>query len=424
MSKKQIKQTALAFEKLSRSREFLSVNTAVNILLYSLEKPFGFTAWTGDLKQDTRERKIRKLIRAELNLILREHLYAAKVTKSPGTFSPVNPAALLKKTKVTISDLLSGPARYSDKACSLVNGVSFKEFVMTLTFWRSPNIIPESIRQQRKQKIQHIVLMACALTVADFLRSAVARSKKKILNTANNKILNTEETQNTTGVLEYSAKSSAVSTALHGVKCSYDRCDQLSSTPTNGQHKSKKEVQCNGNTVSFVGGDLPGYSSAICSDGTESEPCSLPHYDVSDCAGASILIFQFPVTKQGPQPLHIDGATSSSPLRNPLPLLPYKELSDEVRVVNNLQEPHVEHSQIVYKQLKHPRRRLEALPSARPSLGGFSAYQNSSAKPNNIRPTTTVRHLRYLRPLPLSHWSRDAEESGTCSHNHAQSDEV
>ena len=46
-----------------------------------------------------------------------------------------------------------------------------------LLYWRKPSLLPDSVKSARRPTVEAVATMACALTVVDFFRSAVARRR-------------------------------------------------------------------------------------------------------------------------------------------------------------------------------------------------------------------------------------------------------
>ena len=114
-------------------------------------------------------------MRAELNLILRERRFAVESKRGIASSIKTLIVALISSG----SGIFSAASWLHGQRSTLVNGVSFKEVLTTIAFWRCPALIPEFLRRERQKRIQNIVLMACGLTVSDFLRAGAAGSGRR-----------------------------------------------------------------------------------------------------------------------------------------------------------------------------------------------------------------------------------------------------
>ena len=168
LSLKNIKDISAVFDRYCRATGVISIDAAVNSFVFNIDAPLGMGISVTSPISDN-ERLLLKLIRAELNVILQER-------------------SRTRRKKIT-SSVLHTTWQYLSSCCyfwdsvnnhphpDLLNGVSFQELMMTLAHWRCPDMIPESIQQERRTRIQHIVLMSCALIITDFLRGVVVRGK-------------------------------------------------------------------------------------------------------------------------------------------------------------------------------------------------------------------------------------------------------
>ena len=352
LSKKQIRKMAATFAKLSISGQYLSVKTAVNVFLHSIEHPFGLAELKLNERQNRHDLKVKKLVRAELNILLRERLSSAKVKKIGGPFVRDYFAALLSKLHRSLL-VLTG-SRCGKGSSPLVNGVSFREVLLTFAFWRIPEIIPMSLQQQRQLQIQHVVLMSCALTIADFLRSATVRSKKQACIAYCQTIPRTIFVDHKEEALHNSSVHLSVSPEPVAAQC-------ISVWPNSQMYEPKDKSLLRGNFVDLVG---------------QTALAASVHEAAKDVLRLTCLC-------------------KDSRKLSPLP-----EYSAQVY---NEQELKTRDIQVLSGTPQRHRYRLRALPVARSAPALFSADLTPSDETQMLQrlgSISSVRTLRNLRPLP------------------------
>eukprot|EP00281_Chroomonas_sp_CCMP1168_P016681 CAMPEP_0206214046 /NCGR_PEP_ID=MMETSP0047_2-20121206/1454_1 /ASSEMBLY_ACC=CAM_ASM_000192 /TAXON_ID=195065 /ORGANISM="Chroomonas mesostigmatica_cf, Strain CCMP1168" /LENGTH=307 /DNA_ID=CAMNT_0053636251 /DNA_START=47 /DNA_END=966 /DNA_ORIENTATION=+ len=161
-SAEQMRALAQVFMLFDRGTTCLPISS-LRPLLRAMSKPLGL--W--DRKKDRVEegpysRAAELLIRAELNVILyKQRIERARLERK----------GLLGRT-VTFDFMPKLKAKFT--MC-----VSYEDCVMTLLYWRKPEMVPENVKIERYDKVQEALLMANALIITDFFRWIVARKKKK-----------------------------------------------------------------------------------------------------------------------------------------------------------------------------------------------------------------------------------------------------
>ena len=158
----QIQCLALIFEKFAAGTASISIEAATSALLWEFPTPLGFNIGLGCHEREEYDRAAQKMIRAELSLVLRQRL--------------VTEASIHRNGK-TIWKRITNTVSWVDPPRRFVNGIVFQEAMQIIFHWRKPSLIPEWARIRRYEVLEEVYLMACALTVRDFLRGLVAQRK-------------------------------------------------------------------------------------------------------------------------------------------------------------------------------------------------------------------------------------------------------
>ena len=161
----QIQGLALIFERFAAGTATISIEAAVSALLWEFPTPLGFNVGLGCHEREAYDRAAQKMIRAELSLLLRQRFTIEASKRKNGD-------TIWKRaiSAVTSGSWVDAPRRF-------VNGITFEEAMQTTFYWRKPSLIPEWAKISRIEMLEEAYLMACALTVRDFLRGLVAQRK-------------------------------------------------------------------------------------------------------------------------------------------------------------------------------------------------------------------------------------------------------
>ena len=139
-------------------------------MLFHLPVPIGFRIDEDHWEYDEQERAAQRLIRAELNVILLHSNMRAEQQQIEWGWLWALPG---------ISHIRQQTARMASRR--FINGVRFQDVAMVLTYWRKPSLIPEAVKSQRKERIEDVVVMYCALLVTDFFKKIVAKRRSSVL---------------------------------------------------------------------------------------------------------------------------------------------------------------------------------------------------------------------------------------------------
>ncbi len=154
----QIQGLALIFERFAAGTTSISIDAAVSALLWEFPTPLGFNVGLGCYEREAHDRAAQKMIRAELSLLLRQRfsIEASKGRDGESIWKHITGG-------LTSGSWVDPPRRF-------VNGITFEEAMQTIFHWQKPSLIPEWARIRRTGVLEEAYLMACALTVRDFLR--------------------------------------------------------------------------------------------------------------------------------------------------------------------------------------------------------------------------------------------------------------
>jgi hypothetical protein len=148
----------------------VSIQAAVTSLLFHLPVPIGFRIDLNRFEIDEHEQAAQRLIRAELNVILLHSNMQMEQRERKWAWLWALPGVSAIRRQTTRMESLR-----------FINGVHFQDVAMVLTYWRKPSLIPDSVKAQRKERIEDVIMMYCALLITDFFRSIVAKRKSSAL---------------------------------------------------------------------------------------------------------------------------------------------------------------------------------------------------------------------------------------------------
>ena len=152
------------FEKFAAGTPMVSINAGTSTLLFNQKVPLGFRTHEGGLELEEVERVGQKYIRAELNVLLRrKHLATERFHQRWKILYPLFHA---------LEQVVPGPPK------RFVNAVQFVDLTKVLVYWRKPSLTPDAVKAGRKEIIEETIIMACALTIFEFLRRIVARKRQ------------------------------------------------------------------------------------------------------------------------------------------------------------------------------------------------------------------------------------------------------
>mmetsp|Transcript_28355 Transcript_28355/g.59219 ORF Transcript_28355/g.59219 Transcript_28355/m.59219 type:complete len:1163 (-) Transcript_28355:45-3533(-) len=169
-SNRQVKELTDVFEKYSAFTGQVSIQAAVTSLLYHLPVPLGFRVDLNRWEIEEHEQAAQRLIRAELNVILLHSNMQIEQREHEWKWLWALPGVSAMRRQTT---------RMASRR--FVNGVRFQDVAMVLTYWRKPSLIPDSVKVQRKERVEDVIMMYCALLITDFFRAIVARRKSSAL---------------------------------------------------------------------------------------------------------------------------------------------------------------------------------------------------------------------------------------------------
>ena len=155
-SAEQIQGCAEAFARHENYEGCLPI-TSMHQLMMDMQKPLGFRTWKGTATMKRRDRIQELLVRAELNVLLREsHLKSAEPPKG------LRRLLGFRRNKTAESKMLT-----------------FETVMLVLLHWRKADLVPPIVKWQRHDRVEEVVLMAHALTIVMFFRELVARRKQR-----------------------------------------------------------------------------------------------------------------------------------------------------------------------------------------------------------------------------------------------------
>ena len=182
---------------------------SVSLLLQSDRKG----AENEDLEMTAEERGIYKLIRAELNVMLRQKRVRtlSTILDSKDTFATASEKVAPHGSATTKKNLWAA-LFYSQssfeanshrkpkwgilqsKRKAFVSAVSFEEVLLASMLWKLPWMIPTYMRRHRPARVNEVVYMMHAITIKDFFRALVNKRAQLILNNTKKRMGVEEET--------------------------------------------------------------------------------------------------------------------------------------------------------------------------------------------------------------------------------------
>ncbi len=163
----QIEMTAKIFFLFCKRRHKISLRLSdLRAFLCEFPLPIGFRRADGTLMYGKWERAATKIIRAELNVILRD-TYIEREMRELSRWD-----CFRRYISFTEMDRQTEDAR-------LVHEVGYETLMKTCLFWRKPDMVPPAIKEQRRKRVDDVVCMAYALMIKDALCGRVARTIAK-----------------------------------------------------------------------------------------------------------------------------------------------------------------------------------------------------------------------------------------------------
>lgn len=135
--------------------------SALHALLSTLPQPLGFRRRNGTMQYGPWERASERLIRAELNVIIR-----------------FRRNELLKSQIHSWNPFGSFMNKHQDK----IHKIDFVTCMQTCLHWRKPDMVPLLIKQTRGRRVDEVLLTAYGLIIMDCFSRAVQVKKAKITN--------------------------------------------------------------------------------------------------------------------------------------------------------------------------------------------------------------------------------------------------
>ena len=154
-SKEQVMCLADVFKQFDCGTSFVP-ESSLHALLCTMEKPLGYRDDDGNLDYTPADRLIERFIRGELRVILRGEM-EAQAKEEMRLFYPIIKVFKDRKT--------------------FHGGVGFNDLVLTLLYWRLPEMVPRQVKELRRDRVEEAVLMTHAIAIADFFHSLVAYRK-------------------------------------------------------------------------------------------------------------------------------------------------------------------------------------------------------------------------------------------------------
>jgi len=163
-SLRQVEELHEIFLKYSDAAEMFHPEDTL-ILMKAFPPPLGFRSSGEETKIGRLDRAAARLVRAELNLLLRERRGRTEFRNS--STIPISRVALLLSK-----------ARTWFEGRDDCTQVTFEDVVTVMLFWRLPALIPDSLKRVHSRRVQEIQFLHHALAIKDFLRRQVARKKE------------------------------------------------------------------------------------------------------------------------------------------------------------------------------------------------------------------------------------------------------
>lgn len=163
----QIQAISKAFERHTSGTAYVPASAAVSDLLWELPPPLGFNIGMGYYEREDYGRAARRMIKAEMNILLRRQFAAEAALAAMYNGAP--------RWRRLLNDAASG--KWAEQPRRFVNGVRYEDAMMIFLRWRKPTLIPDWERARNAATLEEIYLMSCALIIRDFLQSLVAQRK-------------------------------------------------------------------------------------------------------------------------------------------------------------------------------------------------------------------------------------------------------
>jgi hypothetical protein len=161
-STEQIETISKCYFMFCHRRKKLTVSLSdLRALLCVLPLPIGFRKADGTLVYGPWERAAAKLIRAELNLLLRNKRLERANSWNP--FRPLSEWMSIRHTEHKQGERFS------------LQEVDFVDVLSASIFWRRPQMIPPNIKNIRRRKVGEVISMTYALIITDFFSNQVSR---------------------------------------------------------------------------------------------------------------------------------------------------------------------------------------------------------------------------------------------------------
>ena len=163
----QIQNIVKSFERHSAGTAYISANAAVSDLLWELPPPLGFNIGMGYYEREVYGRMARRMIRAELNILLRNRFIQEAALNARLAHAP--------RWRKFLHEAASGA--WTEQSHRFVNGVKYEDVMLIFLRWRKPSLIPDWERARTANMLEENYLMSCALIIRDFLQGLVAQRK-------------------------------------------------------------------------------------------------------------------------------------------------------------------------------------------------------------------------------------------------------
>ena len=141
--------------------------SALHTLLCLIPKPLGFRRNDGTLQYGPWERAVERLIRAEMNVIVR-----------------FRRNELRKAQDNSLNPFLSMINKHQDK----IHKIDFVTVMQTCLYWRKPDMVPLIIKQTRSRRADEVIMSAYGLVIMDCFMKTVQIKKAKMMNETLNDI--------------------------------------------------------------------------------------------------------------------------------------------------------------------------------------------------------------------------------------------
>mmetsp|Transcript_4437 Transcript_4437/g.13238 ORF Transcript_4437/g.13238 Transcript_4437/m.13238 type:complete len:593 (+) Transcript_4437:3900-5678(+) len=114
----------------------------------------------GRVEMEAPERAARKMIRAELNVVLRRRRQEEERFRRQWGLLWL------------LASVFPSPHRH------FINGVLFSDVAKALLHWRKPSLLPEAVKSSQVKDVEETVVMSCTITIVEFFRALVAKRRQ------------------------------------------------------------------------------------------------------------------------------------------------------------------------------------------------------------------------------------------------------